>query len=399
MANTIPATISERIIARANDVLREAATLTRLVNTLGNAAGKGADLAKPGDTISVPVIPTIASAARTAANTSPAATDVTVTAKTVTFGTPTQTSFPVSSTDVHNYSLGNQTGVIEKLIEECIRSEVQVVNSALWALYYKIPYMDGVHGTSQFASSPDQLADIQKVLRDNNNNDRVFNLVCSTLDYAKALKLSEFQKVNEAGNDTARALGMLPTTLGFDIFYDQDTTQHTSGSITGNPVASATDAGETSVTLTCDTDDAVALKQGDIINFADGYTYSVQADLTIAASNTGTLTLDRGLVAALAGTENPALETGFTASTTGYNSIAGNFNGYAIATRLIDMPSQGNEISFTTEGTIVPIVDPLTGLSMQLGFYSQYGQMRVEVATLKAVDIVDSRRLCRSLTL
>jgi len=193
------------------------------------------------------------------------------------------------------------------------------------------------------------------------------------------------------GNDQLIRTGILPNVQGFEVLDDQQIAIHTAGAgVTGDPVASATAIGVSTVTLTCDSGDDIAWKKGDIITFGDGYQYSVQADLTIANSAAGAVTLDRGLEAALAGTENPADATNFGTS---LKNIVGDFTGYGIASRIPDATLLGETI-----GEHMPFVDPTTGFVMMMSIIPGYMQTTLEVSALCGVRMLDPRKLVRALT-
>ena len=104
--------------------------------------------------------------------------------------------------------------------------------------------------------------------------------------------------------------------------------------------------------------------------------------------------LDRGLVAALVGTENPAFAT--TSCTFDGDSlvnIAGDFSGFGVASRL---PS-GTQLG-EIQGTHVPMIDPKTGWPLLLSVYPQFMQTMVQISCLYGLDVLEARKLIRLLS-
>lgn len=386
MANTISSYLMPRIIGEAREALSETMALVASLNIDTEQVA-----AQRGQTVSIPVPANLSATDVTAANTAPAPSDITIGYKSVTLSNFKKASFALTGKEVQDYELSS---AFVRQIREAVRAVVYAMNASVNALYYKIPYAVGDAGTGAFASSLDLLADADKMLTDHKCPLMGRKAVVSTKDYAAILKLSEVQNANQAGSDLARRLGILPGTLGFDVLRDQQIGTHTKGTITGNPTMGAAATSTNQTTITCDADDSIALKAGDIIE-VDGAQYAVQSDLTVGNSSTGTLTVDRNWETALDGDEALAFaSTDATFDANTLNCIAGDLTGISMALRL---PAQ-EVFGYSVQGDHYPVTDPVTGITLDLGIYPQYHQVAFEVAAIWGVDVTDTRKLVRLLT-
>jgi len=388
MANTHSASLKPLIIARAREYLRNNNQLLASV-----AMDYQAESAALGQTVNIGYAADLSAASVSAANVAPAPSAITTGAKTITFNKEYKTSFALTGKEVQDYDLSS---VFERQIDSAIAGLVNQVNSDLWAEYYKIPYAVGNSGTGFFASNIDGFADIDKLLTENKCPMYERKMMASLKDYAALLKDSSVQNANTYGGTEVMRRGVIQDVLGFEVMRDQQAPTHVVGSLTGDPdVTAETDAGSTSIGITCDAGDVVALKKGDLIEFGDGYSYSVQADVSIGNSATGTITLDRGLEATVA--EDAALALATTTCTFDANSlvqVAGDFTGFGIAARL----PQTNVMGYGTQGDHFAVVDPVTGFPLLMSIYSQYKQVAFEVSSIYGIQVIDSSKLCRVLT-
>jgi len=324
MGNTISSNLVPRIIGEARETLSETMALLKNVNhDFSNAS------MQKGQTVSIGIPATLTAAAISAANTAPAPSDITNNYASVTVDQFYKASFAYTRKEDTEYEISS---LFLEQLREAVRAVAYKVNSTLWARYYQIPHYSGTSGTALFytgsAYTLGGLATIKKVLDNNKVPLDMRSMAMTVSDYHDLIQNTTLVNVNQAGSSESLREGMASRLFGLNLYEDHQVPSHTVGTVTGDPTAGATSAGVSSVTLTTDGDDAVALKQGDIITFGDGYYYAAQADVTIGNSDTGTLTLDRGLDAALAGTENPTVVT-----TTGPQNIAGDFRGFSVVAR------------------------------------------------------------------
>jgi hypothetical protein len=346
---------------------------------------------KLGQTINVGSVPSMSAGSVTAANVAPTYTDMIIGSKTITLDQQKGVRWGFTEADWRDNDL---TSTAKQAVRSATAAIVDSVNEALYAQYYKIPYAVGTAGTGFFASNIDGLADADKMLTTNKCPLEMRKGVFSLKDYAALLKLSEVQNANTYGGTEVMRRGVLQDVLGFMIMRDQQAPTHTAGTITGNPTMGAAATTVATSTITADSDDAVALKQGDIIE-VDSKQYAVQADLTIAASNTGTLTVDRNWETALDGDETLAFaSTDAVTNASTLVNIAGDLRGIGIAARVPATNIAGIEM----QGEHFIFQDPATGWPMRLSFYGQYEQVMLELQTIYGLQIMQADRLVRPYT-
>jgi len=396
MANTVPSALSPRIQGVAVEALSETFAVLSKAN-----GDHSAEAAQKGQTINVAVPASLSAAAVTAANTAPAPSDITTGSKTITLNQEYKTSFALQAKHDQDYELSTAT---QEQIKEAVRGVAKQVNLSLIEQYYKIPYFVGNSGTGFFASNANLLSEADRILTDNlcPLEDRVW--LCGTKDYAALINLTEVHYANQFGGAVAQS-GVVGDVRGFEVHRDQQlnaTNKHTIGTLTdtGNIVCGANSVGDTSISVDCTAGTAaVDLKAGDIIAFSGATSeyYAIQADVTIAHSATGTITIDRGLETALAGNETMAFATDSGSNVFDADSIVmlgGNMKGLSIASRLPETAPMG----YRTQGEHMPIVDPVSGFPMLLSIYPQYKQVALEVSAIWGVQVTDSKRLIRGLT-
>ena len=108
----------------------------------------------------------------------------------------------------------------------------------------------------------------------------------------------------------------------------------------------------------------------------------------VAATDTAAITLDRGLEFALVGSEAVTIATGFGP---GYQCPAGDLRGYGLFNRIPSQQLSG----MTALRDPQVITDPITGVSLLLGWYGQNARTVYEVSILYGVNVVQSDLLCR----
>jgi len=386
MANTISASLKPLIMAQAREYLRNNNQLLASLEM-----DYQAEAAQLGQTINVGYASDLSAASVTAANIAPAPSANTIGAKTITLDKQYKTSFALTGKEVQDYSLASP---FARQIDSAVAGLVNQINSDVWALYPQIPYATGVAGTGVFASGIDTLADMDKLLTENKCPQAPRMMMASLRDYAALLKDASVQNANTYGGTEVMRRGVLQDVLGFMIMRDQQAPTHTVGTLTGDPDTTAENlAGVSVINITCDSGDAVALKDGDIIEFA-GISYAVQGDVDIANSATGNITLDRGLEVTVAIDTAIALATTDSTFGTSLVQLAGDFSGIGCAARL---PAT-NVMGYETQGDHFAITDPVTGFPLQLSVYSQYKQVAFEVSSIYGLSVIDSAKLVRPQT-
>jgi len=367
MANTIPSTVKPLIIGEAQRTLSQTMALMGGVNKDFSAAS-----GKLGDTVNIAVPQALSSADVTPANIAPASSNVTVGSVSMTIDTFKEASFDLSGTDVQNYDLSSY---FREQLAEAVRAVCFSANASLWAQYHKIPYHAGTAGTPFFNASPDTLADMRKVLRDNRVDQMNNKFFMSPTDEAACLKVDTLQQANTFGDRSVILDGEIGRLMGFDMFIDQQVPDHVTGTITtGLATKAATPQAVGVTTVQCTTaaaTGAIDLKQGDLVTIG-GVTYSLQADAVEAVAATDVnIVIDRGLEIAVTGGEAVTLATGHGSSRI---NIGGDMRGFSVVNRIPETSIFGVEIQGDNK---MVVTDPNSGFSLLMVTYGQYYQVQI----------------------
>lgn len=390
MPNTIDSNLIPSLIGAGREALSEnMAYLGMVTKNYADAPGK------IGNAVEVPIPAVLTAASVTPANIAPAPSAITNDVTTLTIDKFYKTSFAYSVTDAQNYDVGKW---FAEQMKEAVRGVAKQLNSDIITEgWNNTPYAIGNSGTGFFASNYDSLLDARSKLLGRNTPVDNLAAVISLKDAAALGKLDQVQNANQFGTRDLNVFGMAGRVAGFDIYEDQQATVNTKGTITGATMGAAAVTTNTTV-LTCATGEGVALKAGDLIGI-DGATYAVQSDLTVAAGETGTLTVDRNWETALDGDEALAFAAadegdGGVYDAASLRCLAGDFRGLAAVIR---RPMSGVP-GFETQGMHYPIMDEKSGAVLNLAIYPQYHQTAFEVSCVFGTRLIDSRRFTRLLT-
>lgn len=228
----------------------------------------------------------------------------------------------------------------------------------------------GTAGTTPFASTLADSAQVRKILADNGAPLGDLQLVFDTSAGANVRSLGQLTKANEAADTNLLRRGVLLDIHGFALRESAQVKTHTKGtgaSATTNNAGYA--VGATVITLaSAGTGTIVA---GDLITFAgDTNKYQVASGDT-DVSNGGTITLAApGLRQAI-----PAAATNITVVNSSVRNLAFARSAIALATRAPALPEQGDSAVDR-----MVITDPVSGLSFEVSIYLQYRQVQLEVA-------------------
>jgi len=390
MANSVSSFLSPYIVGEAIEALGGTTELLKSTNNDFSTAQM-----KKGKTVSMGVPQVLVATTKTAANTAPAPAATTTGSRNVTLSNEYKTSFSLAGADDQNYDL---TSADKQQLREAVIGMAYKINSTVWANYTQIPYYVGNSGTGFFASNAKGLSAMDKVLTGNfcPINDRKY--ICGLDDYADLIDLTEVHYQNQFGGNVAQT-GVVVDVRGFMVNRDQQVPTHTIGTITTGLITKAATVQAIGTTdLICTTaasTGALSFKDGDIV-LIDGVNYAVQGDTVQAAAATDvTVTLDRGLETAMAGSEAVIFST--SPGTFDANSlvgIGGKMDGFSVLGRMPQTVVNG----IAMQGDHYPIVDPVSGFPFLLSLYPQYGQVSVEVSAIWGTEVTDSRKLCRSLS-
>lgn len=265
---------------------------------------------------------------------------------------------------------GQYSSILAQQMAQAVRTLINLIEADIAAQYFRCSRAYGTAGTTPFASKLTAAAQIRKILDDNGApGDR--SIVIDTLAGASLRDLATLNQVNTSGGEDLLRDGIILPIFDLKIFESAQIKAHTKGTAT----SATTDAtgyaiGDTVITLA--SVGAGTIVAGDVITFAgDTNKYLVLSGDT-DVSNGGTITIAKpGLRQAI---------TGATAITVGGDYTANiGFSRSAIhlATRFPALPDNGDMAADQ-----VSIVDPRTGLAVEVALYKQYlqNQLRVRVA-------------------
>lgn len=254
-------------------------------------------------------------------------------------------------------------------LSQAIRTLVNEVESDLAALHIYASRAYGTAGTTPFATAGDytDASFVAKILNDNGApGDR--HLVLDTA--AGATLAGKQAAANLQGDASMLRQGVLLDHSGFALRQSGAVKSHTAGTGASATTDNAGYAvGATVITLA--SAGTGTILAGDVITFAnhDAKYLVVSGDADV--SNGGTITLAApGLVEAL-----PTSAQAITVSADSTRSMGFSRDAIALATRLPALPD-GRDMATDRE----MIVDPRSGLVLELAEYAQYRQIQYEVS-------------------
>ena len=234
----------------------------------------------------------------------------------------------------------------------------------------------GIAGTTPFAATLGDPAQVRKILDDNGApmNDRC--LVIDTGAGAALRTLGQLTKANEAGTMLTLRDGQLLDLHGFSIHESagvRAVAKGTGAAYTSN--ATGYPVGSTAITVITGTGTVLA---ADVVTFAgDTNKYVVETALT-----GGVVTLAApGLQVAL-----PASAVAMTVGATAVSNIAFSSSALMLATRAPALPD-GGDLAVDR----MSITDPRSGMTFEVAMYPQYRQMQYEVSICWGVKGIKSQ--------
>jgi hypothetical protein len=336
-----------------------------------------------GSTIDVPIPSAIAVQEVSPAATPPSTADVAPTSVSIALDQWWEAPFYLTDKDI----LTAMNGIIPMQAGEAIKAIANKVDSYILGLY---PAFYGyVEETSSgslvvpFAGGTTTPAtSVRKVL--NNQlcplDDR--HVIMNPDVEAAALNLRAFQDASWTGDINVIMNGNLNRKLGFQWWMDQNVPYHTAGTLTDGEVNANTAAGLKTVVLKSDT--GGTLKIGDIISFAGhSQTYSVQANVTIAGSGTGSVSIEPALQSAV------TADMVVTKEPSRYVNQAWHRDAIAFATRPLANVSEGLG-SITASAA-----DPISGLTLRLEVTREHKRTRYSYDIMWGAKVVRPQFGCQ----
>lgn len=285
-------------------------------------------------------------------------------------------AFPFSWSGEQAYAVNQGPGILtinQQQIAQAIRAAVAEISADLYATMRKgASRATGTAGTTPFASNLDASADARKILDDNGTPQSDRHLIINTAAGANMRKLSQLQKVNEAGDSSLLRQGVLLDINGFAIREEAkivSVTKGTASSATTNAAGYAVGA----TTLTLAAAGTGTILAGDVITFAgDTNKYVVKTgNSDVSAGGTIVLQEPGLLVAMSAATKAITVGGDFTANLAFTRDFA------VLGTRLPSLEGLpgGRDLAIMRE----VITDPVSNLSFELAVYPGYRMCTYEI--------------------
>ncbi len=357
MSNTLTNLIPD-IYAALDVVSRE---LVGFIPTVGR--DPSADRVALNSTVRIPQAPANAAAGNiTPAMSFPSASDQNFGNKTFTIS---KSRFaPFSWTGAEQKSVNQGPGFLtlkQDQIAQAIRTLINEMESDIAAAaYVGASRAYGTAGTTPFASTLADPANVKKILDDNGAPQSDRHLTINTTAGAALRTLAQLTKANEANDDSLLRRGTLLDIHNFGIRESAQVKAHTKGTGAGYLVDLLAGYAVGDVTIHVDTGTGTILA-GDVVTFA-GDTNKYVVATGFAGDGDGDIVLAApGLRQTLA--DGVAMTIG-----NNYNANLGyTRNSILLGTRLPDLPEEEDMASDR-----MTIIDPVTGIAFEFAIYPGY---------------------------
>jgi hypothetical protein len=246
-------------------------------------------------------------------------------------------------------------------ISQAMRTLVNEIEVDLGQLAYAASRASGTAGTTPFASTLGDTAQVRKILADNGAPMSDLQCVIDTTSGASLRTLAQLTKANEAGTTLLRSQGTLLELHGFTLRESAGVASHTPGSGASYVTNGALAVGATIIPVQTGTGTVIA---GDVLIIgANKY-------VVTSALSGGSLAIGApGLRAAVAGGSTVTVLSAFTAN------FAFPRSAIVLATRTPALPAEGDMADDR-----MMITDPRTGMSFEVAMYKQYRRVRYEIS-------------------
>lgn len=333
--------------------------------------------------IRTPYAPTVSTSTVTASNTSADSGGQTMGYIDATISKVKKTE--IMWTGEEERSLGDvSTSLQTQQFEQGFRALINEIESDLFVeAYTHASRAYGTAGTTPFASTLGDMAQIRRILDDNGAPRSARAMVLNTAAGANMRTLANLGVASYAGTDQTLRAGTLLPIHGFEVFESGQIASHAAGAGTGYDVnnGSGEVTGQTTITLDGGTVNTTGIKAGDVVTFATDANnkYMVNTGLT---ATTGDIMLG-----------NPGVR--MTIADTTEMTIGGTYT-----------PNIGfvrNALKLITRAPLVPkggdgardrmyMTDPLTGITFEITLWGQYRQLHIEIAIAWGVKAVHSEQ-------
>ena len=325
-----------------------------------------ADRLASNQTLRSAVTPANAAADYTPAMSVPSAADEVITNKTLTLSKNRAVGF--SWTGEEAYGMEQSPGLLsirQNQIAQAFRTLTnEMENDLCDAIADGASRAYGTAGTTPFASTLGDSAEVRKILDDNGAPASSRSLVIDTAAGAKLRTLGQLTKANEAGSTMTLRDGELMSMHGFSVRESAQINNDAVGTGTSYVLNGAASEGDTTIAI--DTGSGTILA-GDIVTI-DGNKYVVETGVAAA----GNLVIAApGLVADVADTST------VTVNAASARNLAFSQDAVTLATRLPIFPNEG-DLAIDSE----IVTDPRTGISFDLRVYPGDGMVLYRIHAL-----------------
>ena len=267
---------------------------------------------------------------------------------------------------------------------QAFRALANEVESDLFTEAYKnASRAYGTAGTTPFASSLADAAQVRKILDDNGAPLADRALVLNTSAGANMRVLANLGVASYAGTDQTLRNGILLPVHGFEVYESGQIAQHTKGAGTGYDFAAAGEAiGQTTLTFEGGTVNSTGIKAGDILTHA-GDSTNKYVVVTGSTSTSGDIVIGNpGLRVAGVDANEWTIGDSYTPN------VAFSRSALKLIARAPLAPNEGDGADDRFYMT-----DPATGIAFEITLWKQYRQVHMEVALAWGVKAVQSEHI------
>lgn len=256
---------------------------------------------------------------------------------------------------------------------QAMRTLCNEVEADLAATHVSASRAYGTAGTTPFASTLGDAAQVRKILADNGAPLSDVSMVMNTSAGAALRTLGQLSKANEAGTIALREQGILLNVYGMALRESAQTVTSTAGTGTSYVTNTGSTYAVGTTTIAVDTGSGTVVA-GDVVTFAgDANKYVVTSALS-----GGSLT-----IAAPGLKQTLADGVAMTVVAAAARNMAFARSAIALATRAPALPVEGD----SADDRMV-ITDPNSGLSFEVAMYKQYRQVQYEISLAWGVKAV-----------
>lgn len=324
-----------------------------------------ADRLATNQTLRSHITPSNAAADYTPAMSVPSAADEVITNSTLTLSKNRAVGFSWTGEEAYGVDQGpGFLSIRQDQIAQAFRTLTnEIENDLCDAIAQGASRAYGTAGTTPFASTLVDTAEVRKILDDNGAPLTGRSVVIDTAAGAKLRTLAQLTKANEAGSAMTLRDGELLNLHGFSVRESAQINNATAGTGSGYLLNGALAVGDT--TITVDTGSGTILA-GDVVTISN-HKYVV----------TGALSGNDFTIASPGIQEVVADDTAVTVNATSARNLAFSSDAVTLATRLPMFPREG-DLAIDNE----VITDPRTGISFDLRVYPGDGMVLYRIHAL-----------------